>query len=65
MMLLCKYLEAIFCILSTLNYSVIYTGGMGTGGYTLMVGNTLTPLSVQILGYSSQSTAPILNTPLY
>ena len=38
----CKYFDANFWILSTVIYSVISTGGIGMGGYTLNVGNTVT-----------------------
>lgn len=50
-MLLWRYLEATFCTLSTLIYSVISIGGIGIGGYTFIVGKVSIPWSVQILGY--------------
>lgn len=61
----CKYFDANFWIFYTFNYSLYVTTGIGTLGYILIVGYSVTPSFWQRLYYYSQSTAPILKTPLY
>ena len=46
-------------------FTLYVTIGIGTLGYILIVGYSVTPSFWQRLYYYSQSTAPILKTPLY
>ena len=46
-------------------FTLYVTTGIGTLGYILIVGYSVTPSFWQRLYYYSQSTAPILKTPLY